>query len=159
MQSRKKSTNDQPFTQAAQMIIDRMKTPERFTEFLTHCIGWVSDLKTPEPNEISDTNFMVTTLINDLNVPLYPGATLDFEKGFDDLLDCFGPEGYHDHLGVVLEAFGKYANAGYPGEKTWSLYRDGIITLLDLYPLLKIGWVEYCKKQSELDKEKGPNLN
>jgi hypothetical protein len=150
MQSRKKSTTDQPYAQAEKMILSRMKNPVRFTEFLTECVTWISERETAVPNEIANVTFLVTRLINDLNVPLYIGHKEVIEKGFNNFLDCYGPRGYHDELGVLMECFGKSADAGYPGLNHWQLFTDGIGVLMDLYPILMRQW--------EIDKENNPNL-
>lgn len=150
MQSRKESNNVQPYALAAKMIIDRMKTPARFTEFLTECITWISDLPEPKPHQLTNANFTVTRLINGLNVPLFSNDQEGFEKGFNGFLNDFGPEGYHDELGIILEAFGKHCVAGYPGDQTWEMYSDGLKTLLDLYPIFQLGWKVHLEDKTEL---------
>jgi hypothetical protein len=140
MQSRKKSNNDQPFTQAAQMILYRMETPARFIQFLTDAYSWLVERKSEEPNEMANSVFMLTRLINDLALPLISPDDKKIEAGFKNFLDCHGPAGYHDQLMILMECFGKYGCAGYPGETTWKFYSDGIATLFDLYVYFKREW-------------------
>lgn len=145
----KKNHTSKVLQLGAQSLIDNMKNPKIFLEFITEALDWVHnyEVANSDKEEKDSMHWHVTLLIKELILP-WMASDKDNEiqilsNGLHELCDTFGFEGMRKANIYILQALGKDLDNGVPGKEWFKKYTDGIHALYELQECLENYEEEY----------------
>lgn len=136
----KQEKSNHHFIKAAKQLVERMKTPSNFLQFLTDAINWVSerrDINEAEAGKLKDIQWYYIEHINQLVqrwITCTDKNTLidNLALGMDDLRDTIGAMGQEECVANAMIGFGKeLEHSKFPTEMI-ERYTQGINTLVDM---------------------------
>ena len=141
----RKGENYEIFKEVAHRLIESMKTPTVFLQFLTESLTWVRnyELKATEEEKNRNVHFNLIVIIEEVVQPWIKSSDKNkvekVSKGLFNVIDFMGAEGMKVTNDMLIKAFGQEVlNVGVPSKKGFIEYADRIHDMLDIQQYFEI---------------------
>lgn len=131
------NTQTSPLTEAAQVITDTFKTPEKFIDFMTDVLGWVHEFEVEvQVDKVSSIHSNLTHIMRKIGFKWMKAGDDEvvnmISEAIFDLTDDFGSDHLHDMNGIIAKAHSNYIRDFQINKESYINNADGMFALIKL---------------------------